>query len=1042
MKRFLVFLFAVAFAGQAWAEYFTIDNLTYYIFDAENHLVEVSKGPTEPTGSLEIPGEVTYPAENGIKYTVTTIYEYGFINCKGLTSITIGYGVTNIGMLAFNGCSNLKSINIPNSVTTIGEAVFCGCTNLTSISIPESIISIGKNAFSECNNLERASFASIESLCSIIFESASANPIRRYLYINNVKKTSITIPQGVTSIGDYAFYACDVNSITIGNDVTTIGKYAFNGCRATTITIPESVISIGEAAFLDCNCLNSITIPESITSISGRMFSNCALTSINIPNNISVIDMEAFWGCTHLTSVTIGSGVETIGTDAFKNCPIETLTYNSNIAGTKLDGLTTLETVNIGDAVTTISNGAFRNSTGLTAINVSADNDNFCSIDGVVFSKDQKTLIRCPAGKSGSYTIPDGVTTIGKYAFYGCKSLTSVTIPNSVTSIGSFAFYNCGLGSIIIPESVESIADNAFGSCLKLKSITIPGSVKSVGNSAFSMCVLESVIFEDGVASIGSSAFSNCKKLKSVTIPNSVTSIGENAFYECNKLESVTLPNNITSIKYATFSGCSSLPAINIPEGVTSIADYAFNGCSSFTSITIPGSVTSMSHGAFYGCSGLTAVCIPESVTSFGKYVFKNCTNLAGVCYEGSNVPEFGESMFDGDDGLNYVCVPATYMGESWGSKPIMKSGHQVTIEPATATCTEPGLSEGSYCSYCGKVFAVQQAVSAFGHSYSATIVAPTCTKIGYTTHTCSACNDTYNSDTVSAKGHKPDSVEFENIVPATCTAAGSKDSVVFCSVCQVEISREERAIPALGHTEVVNEAVAPTCTKAGKTEGKYCSVCSAVIKLPIAIPATGHTADSVEFENVVPATCTAAGSKDSVVFCSVCQDELLREKKVIPAKGHTIVIDEAVEPTCTKTGLGEGKHCSVCNEYEWTQELIPPLGHDFGKYVYNNDATLEADGTETATCSRCGEKDTRVAEGTKLNATAVSDAAASTLSVYAHHNTIVVENATDEIFVYNAMGTLIRRDVACRVRMVISATAPGIYIVKVGGTVKRVMVN
>ena len=659
-----------------------------------------------------------------------------------------------------------------------------------------------------------------------------------------------------------------------------------------------------------------------------------------------------------------------------------------------------------------------------------------------MFSKDKKTLIRCPAGKSGSYTIPDGVTAIGKYAFCGCKSLSSVTIPNSVTSIGDFAFYQChGLESIAIPESVESIADNAFGSCLKLKSITIPGSVKSVGNSAFSMCVLESVIFENGVTSIGSSVFSNCKKLKSVTIPNSVTSIGQSAFYECSNLESVTLPNNITSIKYGMFSGCSSLPAINIPEGVTSIADYAFNGCSSFTSITIPGSVTSMGHGAFYGCSGLTAVCIPESVTSFGKYVFKNCTDLAGVCYEGCNVPEFGETMFDGDDGLNYVCVPATYTGDSWGGKPIMKSGHQVTTEPATATCTEPGLSEGSYCSYCGKVFAVQQAVSAFGHSYSATIVAPTCTEIGYTTHTCSACNDTYNSDTVSAKGHNPDSVEFENIVPATCTAAGSKDSVVFCSVCQVEISREERAIPALGHTEVVNEAVVPTCTKAGKTEGKYCSVCNAVIKLPIAIPATGHTADSVAFENVVAATCTVAGTKDSVVYCSVCQDELSRETKEIPAKGHTVVIDEAVEPTCTKTGLGEGKHCSVCNEYDWTQELIPPLGHDFGKYVYNNDATLEADGTETAICSRCGEKDTHVAEGTKLNATAVSDAA-STLNIYANHNIIVVENATDEIRVYEAMGKLICRDVACRVRTEIRITTPGVYIVKTGNAVKRVMVN
>ena len=1159
MKRFLVFLFAVAFTGQAWAAAitFTVGNLRYTVTDGTNVYVKAASNITE----ANIPSEVTYPETDGTTYTVTSIGEEAFHECRGLTSVTIPNSVTSIGSSAFYDCSSLTSVTIPYSVTSIGSAAFSCCSSLTSVTIPESVTSIGDYAFNAC-----------QSLTSFVIPN-TVTRIGNYTFCGCNGLTSVTIPESVTSIGIYAFYLCSsLTTVTIPNSVISIGYNAFHYCRSlTSVTIPYSVTSIGSAAFSCCSSLTSVTIPESVTIIGEDTFLGCvnltdinvesdntkyssqdgvlfnkdkttivcypagktettyttpesvtsigssafydcsSLTSVTIGNSVksignyafgmcsgfttltigsgvenigtnaftncpietlaynsnyvgsifrstfpyadiktinigdavTSIDDGTFQNCTHLTSLSIGSGVETIGTDAFKNCPIETLTYNSNIAGAKLDGLTTLKTVNIGDAVTTISNGAFRNSTGLTDINVSADNDNFCSIDGVVFSKDKKTLIRYPAGKSGSYTIPDGVTAIGMYAFYNCKNLTSVTIPNSVTSIGSFAFYQCyGFESIIIPESVESIADNAFGSCLKLKSITIPGSVKSVGNSAFSMCVLESVIFENGVTSIGSSVFSNCKKLKSVTIPNSVTSIGQSAFYECSNLESVTLPNNITSIKYGMFSGCSSLPSINIPEGVTSIADYAFNGCSSFTSITIPGSVTSMGHGAFYGCSGLTSICIPESVTSFGKYVFKNCTDLAGVCYEGSNVPEFGESMFDGDDGLNYVCVPATYTGDSWGGKPIMKSGHQVIIEPATATCTEPGLSEGSYCSYCGKVFAMQQAVSAFGHSYSTAVTNPTCIEIGYTTHTCSVCSHTYNSDTVSAKGHKPDSVEFENIVSATCTAAGSKDSVVFCSVCQVEISREERVIPALGHTEVVNEAVAPTCTKAGKTEGKYCSVCSAVIKLPIAIPATGHTADSVEFENVVPATCTAAGSKDSVVFCSVCQDELLREKKVIPAKGHTIVIDEAVEPTCTKTGLGEGKHCSVCNEYEWTQELIPPLGHDFGKYVYNNDATLEADGTETATCSRCGEKDTRVAEGTKLNATAVSDAAASTLNIYAHHNTIVVENATDEIFVYNAMGTLICRDATPCVRMEINVNAPGIYIVKVGGTVKRVMVN
>ncbi|MBO4603276.1 MAG: leucine-rich repeat domain-containing protein, partial [Salinivirgaceae bacterium] len=466
------------------------------------------------------------------------------------------------------------------------------------------------------------------------------------------------------------------------------------------------------------------------------------------------------------------------------------------------------------------------------------------------------------------------------------------------------------------------------------------------------------------------------------------------------------------------------------------IADYAFNGCSSFTSITIPGSVTSMSHGAFYGCSGLTAVCIPESVTSFGKYVFKNCTNLAGVCYEGSNVPEFGESMFDGDEGLNYVCVPATYMGESWGSKDVMKSGHQVTIEPATATCTEPGLSEGSHCSYCGKVLVAQEVIPA-SHTYSHTVVDPTCTEVGYTTHTCSVCEFTYNSDTIDAKGHKADSVEFENIVPATCTAVGSKDSVVFCSVCEVELSREEKEITALGHSYSAT-VVAPTCTEIGYTT-HTCSVCEYTYNSDT-IAAPGHSYSTA----VIAPTCTAVGYTTHT--CSVCEHAY--NSDTVAANGHTEVTDAAVPATCTAAGKTEGKHCSVCNAVLVAQKDVAVLGHEFKDYIYNNDATTTADGTETATCTRgCGATDTRPAAGTKLEetpekGTAVAESATNAVTIYAHHNTIVVENATDEISVYNAMGTLICRDATPCVRTEINVNAPGVYIVKTGNSTKRLVIQ
>ena len=166
-----------------------------------------------------------------------------------------------------------------------------------------------------------------------------------------------------------------------------------------------------------------------------------------------------------------------------------------------------------------------------------------------------------------------------------------------------------------------------------------------------------------------------------------------------------------------------------------------------------------------------------------------------------------------------------------------------------------------------------------------------------------------------------------------------------------------------------------------------------------------------------------------------------------VAATGHTEVTDVAVAATCTTAGKTAGKHCSVCNAILVAQQEVEALGHKFEKYTYNNDATTAADGTETAVCEHgCGTTDTRVAEGTKLpepeKGTAVTDVAASTLSIYTRNNVIVVENATEEISVYDAMGRLICRDATPCVRNELNVNTPGIYIVKIGGTAKRVMVN
>ena len=220
----------------------------------------------------------------------------------------------------------------------------------------------------------------------------------------------------------------------------------------------------------------------------------------------------------------------------------------------------------------------------------------------------------CNDTKIKVVTIDYGVTSIGKNAFEGCASLTSITILNSVTSIGDDAFYNCtSLTSVTIPDSVTSIGNSAFYCCRSLTSVTIP----------------------DSVTSIGDSAFNDCRSLTSITIPDSVTSIGDYAFCGCTSLTSATIGNSVTSIGKYTFDGCTSLTDVTIGNGVTSIGSYAFYYCR-FTSVTIPNSVTSIGDWVFYNCQRLTSVTIPNSVTSIGDSAFRYCTRLKDVYYTGS----------------------------------------------------------------------------------------------------------------------------------------------------------------------------------------------------------------------------------------------------------------------------------------------------------------------------------------------------------------------------------------------------------------------
>jgi hypothetical protein len=309
---------------------------------------------------------------NGKNYS---IYQYAFYDCSSLTSITIPNGVTSIGSYAFYNCSSLTSITIPDSVTSIGGGAFSGCSSLTSITIPNGVTSIGNGVFEDCSKLQYNEYDNAYYL------GDESNPYFVLIKAKTKDITSCTINSNTKIIYSYAFSDCSkLTNITIGDSVTIIGENTFsNCCSLTSITIPSSVTSIGVYAFSYCSSLTSITIPDSVTSIGGG----------------------AFLYCSSLTSITIPNGVTSIGGDVFEGCT--NLQYNEY------------------DNAYYLGNN---NNPYLVLVKAKTKDITSCTINSntkIIYSD---AFEDC--GYLTSITIPDGVTNIGNYAFYNCRSLKNV----------------------------------------------------------------------------------------------------------------------------------------------------------------------------------------------------------------------------------------------------------------------------------------------------------------------------------------------------------------------------------------------------------------------------------------------------------------------------------------------------------------------------------------------------------------------------------------------------------------------------------------
>lgn len=721
--------------------------------------------------------------------------------------------------------------------------------------------------------------------------------------------TSITIGDGVTSIGDNAFHSCSAESVDLQcTSLISIGKNAFSRCTIlTSIFIPESVQSIGNEAFSLCEGLSMVELPPTLTIIPDGIFTDCKkLSSVDIPGSVTEIGANAFLRCTAFSLTELPDGIKSIGAAAFANCGrIESLALpetlesigNAAFNGTAIDKASFDGTLEEWAAI------------GGDGCGIARDKIDFlkhvCDFSGGWEYDEHKHWQSCSCGKTqneGEHTGDGDTCTVCDAAL--SEALGSGSIDGglswSLSRSGALTISGSGkmpdfssvanaapwdkqkdkIQSAVIESGVQSISGGAFSGCTALEKVSISDTVAQIDLNAFDGCTALAefevaadnkafssdggVLFSadkkllrcpvgkaadctvpSGTVAIAGGAFKDCSKLERLVIPDSVTAIGKSAFENCAALKRITLPKSITKLEALTFSGCASLAEITLPDGLKALGEKVFSGCAALKSVKIPAEVTVIPTEAFSGCSSLESITIPKNVSHINERAFDGCTALKKVDYLGSDTDWSQVTKETGNNVLDNA------------EKSFTRTDHE--------------------------------------HKYTDTVIPPTCTERGCTVHLC-ACGDKREDSYTPPLGHSykggicvrcgildpnGDTQHKHDFIPSvtkpTCLTEGFTTYACSCGECYTK-----DYVSAVGHKTQLQNAKAAGCMTGGYTGDEVCTFCGKVFKQGSVIFALGHDPQPAR---VKAPTCNESGYTGDLI-CMRCGD-MTQIGNTVAAAGH-----------------------------------------------------------------------------------------------------------------------------------------------------------